>query len=355
MMQRLIKKRSHKAGLPPGTLVLVGERKAEKVKIRIFDYDEAQFEEKEAKTIEESFPFKDEPTVTWINIDGLHEVEIIEKLGSHFGLHPLLLEDVLHTDQRPKMEDYGDYIFVVLKMLYPGENRDEIEAEQVSLIFGSNFVISLQEREGDVFNPVRDRIRKSKGRIRKTGSDYLAYALLDAIVDNYFLILESVGEKIEDTEQQLATNPSPETLQYIRELKNEMIFLRKSIWPLRELINALERCESTLIHESTGAYLRDVYDHTIQIIDTVESYRDMISGMVDIYLSSISNKMNAGMKVLTIFASIFIPLTFFAGVYGMNFNYLPELEWRWGYFGFWGVVILVGGSMVVYFKRKKWL
>jgi len=355
MMQRLIRKRSHKAGLPPGTLVHVGERKAEKVKIRILDYDEARFEEKEAKTIEESFPFKDEPTVTWINIDGLHEVEIIEKLGSHFGLHPLLLEDVLHTDQRPKMEDYGDYIFVVLKMLYPGENRDEIEAEQVSLIFGSNFVISLQEREGDVFNPVRDRIRKSKGRIRKTGSDYLAYALLDAIVDNYFLILESVGEKIEDTEQQLATNPSPETLQYIRELKNEMIFLRKSIWPLRELINGLERCESTLIHESTGAYLRDVYDHTIQIIDTVESYRDMISGMVDIYLSSISNKMNAVMKVLTIFASIFIPLTFFAGVYGMNFNYLPELEWRWGYFGFWGVVILVGGSMVVYFKRKKWL
>jgi len=253
------------------------------------------------------------------------------------------------------MEDYGDYIFVVLKMLYSGENKDEIEAEQVSLILGSNFVISLQEREGDVFDPVRDRIRKSKGRIRKTGSDYLAYALLDAIVDNYFLILENVGEKIEDTEQQLATNPSPETLQYIRELKNEMIFLRKSIWPLRELINGLERCESTLIHESTGMYLRDVYDHTIQIIDTVESYRDMISGMVDIYLSSISNKMNAVMKVLTIFASIFIPLTFFAGVYGMNFNYLPELEWRWGYFGFWGVVILVGGSMVVYFKRKKWL
>ena len=355
MMSRLIKKRSGKAGLPPGTLVHVGERKAEKVKIRILDYDEAQFEEKEAKTIEESFPFKDKPTVTWINIDGLHEVEIIEKLGSHFGLHPLLLEDILNTDQRPKMEDYGDYIFVVLKMLYPGENKDEIEAEQVSLILGSNFVISLQEREGDVFDPVRDRIRKSKGRIRKTGSDYLAYALLDAIVDNYFLILENVGEKIEDTEQQLATNPSPETLQYIRELKNEMIFLRKSIWPLRELINGLERCESTLIHESTGAYLRDVYDHTIQIIDTVESYRDMISGMVDIYLSSISNKMNEVMKVLTIFASIFIPLTFVAGIYGMNFEFMPELGWRWGYFALLAVMALIGISLVLYFKRKKWL
>jgi magnesium transporter len=324
-MQRLIKKRSPKVGLPPGTLVHIGEKKVEKARITIMDYDETNLEEKEAKTIEESYPFKDKPTVTWINIDGLHEVEIIEKLGSHFGLHPLLLEDILNTDQRPKMEDYGDYIFVVLKMLYPGENKDEIEAEQVSLILGSNFVISLQESEGDVFNPIRDRIRKNKGRIRKAGADYLAYALLDAIVDNYFLILENVGEKIEDTEQQLAANPSPETLQYIRELKSEMIFLRKSIWPLRELISGLERGESTLIHESTGAYLRDVYDHTIQVIDTVESYRDMISGMVDIYLSSISNKMNEVMKVLTIFASIFIPLTFVAGVYGMNFEFMPEL------------------------------
>ena len=355
MMQRLIKKRSPKVGLPPGTLVHIGEKKVEKARIAIMDYDETNLEEKEAKTIEESYPFKDKPTVTWINIDGLHEVKIIEKLGSHFGLHPLLLEDILNTDQRPKMEDYGDYIFVVLKMLYPGENKDEIEAEQVSLILGSNFIISLQESEGDVFNPIRDRIRKSKGRIRKTGSDYLAYALLDAIVDNYFLILENVGEKIEDTEQQLATNPSSETLQYIRELKNEMIFLRKSIWPLRELISGLERGESSLIHESTGAYLRDVYDHTIQIIDTVESYRDMISGMVDIYLSSISNKMNEVMKVLTIFASIFIPLTFVAGLYGMNFEFMPELKWHWGYFALLAVMALIGISLVFYFKRKRWL
>jgi magnesium transporter len=355
MMQRLIKKRAHKAGLPPGTLIYIGERKVEKVRIRILDYDEAQFEEKEAKAIEESFPFKDKPTVTWVNIDGLHEVEIIEKLGSHFGLHPLLLEDILNTDQRPKMEDYGDYIFIVLKMLYHSDNKDEIESEQVSLILGSNFVISLQEREGDVFDPLRDRIRKSKGRIRKAGPDYLAYALLDAIVDNYFLILEKVGEKIEDTEQQLATNPSPETLQYIRELKNEMIFLRKSVWPLRELISGLERCESTLIHESTSVYLRDVYDRTIQIIDTVESYRDMISGMVDIYLSSVSNKMNEVMKVLTIFASIFIPLTFLAGIYGMNFEFMPELTWRWSYFALLGFMAIVGIFLAIYFKRKRWL
>jgi len=348
-------KRSAKIGLPPGTLIHIGERKTEKVRINILDYDEAQFEEEEAKTIEESFPFKDKPTVTWIDIEGIHQVEIIEKLGSHFGLHPLLLEDILNTDQRPKMEDYGDYIFIVLKMLYLGEANNEIEAEQVSLILGSNFVISFQEREGDAFDPVRDRIRNAKGRIRKAGADYLAYTLLDAIVDNYFIILESLGETIEETEEQLATNPNPETLQLIHALKKEMIFLRKSIWPLREVISGLERCESSLIHESTGAYLRDVYDHTIQIIDTVESFRDMISGMLDIYLSSISNKMNEVMKVLTIFASIFIPLTFVAGVYGMNFSFMPELKWQWGYFGILGVMALVGISLVVYFKRRKWL
>jgi len=354
-MLRLTKKRSAKIGLPPGTLIHIGERKTEKVRINILDYDEAQFEEEEAKTIEESFPFKDKPTVTWIDIEGIHQVEIIEKLGSHFGLHPLLLEDILNTDQRPKMEDYGDYIFIVLKMLYLGEANNEIEAEQVSLILGSNFVISFQEREGDAFDPVRDRIRNAKGRIRKAGADYLAYTLLDAIVDNYFIILESLGETIEETEEQLATNPNPETLQLIHALKKEMIFLRKSIWPLREVISGLERCESSLIHESTGAYLRDVYDHTIQIIDTVESFRDMISGMLDIYLSSISNKMNEVMKVLTIFASIFIPLTFVAGIYGMNFSFMPELKWQWGYFGILGVMALVGISLVVYFKRRKWL
>ena len=355
MVLRLLKKRSHKTGLPPGSLVYVGEKKTEKVRIRIIDYDELQFEEKEARTIEESFPFKDKPTVTWINVDGLHDVGIIEKLGSHFGLHPLMMEDILNTDHRPKMEDYGNYIFIVLKMLYPGMKKGEIEAEQVSLILGPNFIISFQEREGDVFDPVRDRIRKNKGRIRKAGPDYLAYALMDAVVDNYFLILENISEKIEDTEQQLATSPSPETLQHIRELKNEMIFLRKSIWPLRELISGLGRAESSFIQESTGVYLRDVYDHTIQIIDTVESYRDMISGMVDIYLSSISNKMNEVMKVLTIFASIFIPLTFIAGIYGMNFEFMPELGWRWGYFTLLGFMAIVGISLVFYFKRKKWL
>jgi magnesium transporter len=354
-MHRLIRKRSEKAGLPPGTLVHVGEKKAEKVKISIIDYDENQITEKEAATVEECFPFKDKPTVTWINIDGLHEVDIIEKLGNHFGLHPLLLEDILNTEQRPKLEESENYVFIVLKMIFSVDDEEETQAEQVSLILGPNWVISFQERQGDVFNSVRDRIRKSKGRIRRVGADYLAYALLDAIVDGYFSVLENIGEKIEDTEQQLTTNPSPQTLQLIRKLKNEMIFLRKSIWPLRELISGLLRLETSLVQQSTVVYIRDVYDHTIQVIDTIESYRDMISGMLDIYLSSISNKMNEVMKVLTIFASIFIPLTFFAGIYGMNFENMPELKWQWGYFGLLGFMAIIVIILVIYFKRKKWL
>ena len=356
-MPRLFMKRAkQQVGLSPGTLVHVGEKKIEKVRIRIIDYDEAHFEETEPKMVEECFPFKDKPTITWINIDGLHDIEIIEKIGKHFDLHPLVLEDIVNTEQRPKIEDFGDHIFVVLKMLYyDDKEKNQLEAEQVSLIFGSNFVISFQERLGKIFEPLRERIRKGKGRVRKLGTDYLAYALIDSIVDNYFVILEQFGERIEDTEQELATNPTAETLQTIRVFKKEMIFLRKSIWPLREVVNLLERGESSLIQESTGIYLRDVYDHTIQIIDSVESYRDMLSGMLDVYLSSISNKMNEVMKVLTIFAAIFIPLTFVAGIYGTNFTFIPEFEWQWSYFAFLLVLFLIAITMLVYFRRKKWL
>ena len=348
-------KRSEKTGLPPGTLIHIGEQKTEKVRISIIDYDETQLEEKEAQTVEECFPFKDKPSVTWINVDGIHDVTLIEQLGTHFGLHPLLLEDILNTDQRPKLEDHEHYLFIVLKMLYPDEEADEITAEQVSLILSSNFVLSFQEREGDVFNYVRDRIRNKKGRIRRAGADYLAYALIDAIVDNYFIILERLGEKIEETEEQLVANPTPDTLRTIHGLKRAMIFLRKSTWPLREVISGLERLDSPLIQESTDIYLRDLYDHTIQVIDTVENFRDMIAGMLDIYLSSLSNRLNEVMKVLTIIATIFIPLTFLAGVYGMNFRYMPELEWRWGYPVIWAVMLAILVMMVVYFRRKRWI
>jgi len=353
-MLRLTKRASKKAGLPPGTLVHVGERKVEETKITIIDYDGAQCQEKKVKTIEECFPFKDTPTVTWINIDGLHEVDIIEKLGRHFDLHPLILEDIVNTEQRPKMEDFGSYVFIVLKMLDYVQDKNEISSEQVSLVLGSNFVISFQEREGDVFNPVRERIKNGKGRIRKMGADYLAYALVDSIIDNYFAILERFGEGIEDAEEELVKMPTTETLQSIHKLKREMIFLRKSVWPLREVVSGLERGETPLVHESTRVYLRDVYDHTIQVIDTIENFRDMVSGMLDIYLSSVSNRMNEVMKVLTIFASIFIPLTFIAGIYGMNFAFMPELAWPWGYPAILVVMALAAGAMLVYFKRKRW-
>ncbi len=349
------KRRSKKTGLPPGTPVYVGERKDEKVKITVLDYDEGYFEEKELEQIEECFPFKDTSTVTWINIDGIHQIDIIEKVGRHFGLHPLIQEDIVNTEQRPKMEDFGDFIFVVLKMIYHDENEDGIKIEQVSLILGENFVISFQEREGDIFNHVRERIRKCKGRIRKMKADYLAYSLLDAVVDNYFFILEKTGEQVEGLEEKVVSEPKPETLQEIHKLKRGMIFLRRSVWPLREVISTLERGDSSLIRETCRIYLRDVYDHTIQVIDSVETFRDMLSGMHDTFLSSISNRMNEIMKVLTIIATIFIPLTFIAGIYGMNFKFMPELDWRWGYFTVWIVILFLAVLMVVFFKRKKWL
>ena len=349
------KTRSKKAGLPPGTLVHIGEKKAESVRIAVIDYDQQNFQESQVANIEDCFQFKATPTVTWINIDGLHDTSIIEKLGKHFDLHPLILEDILHTAQRPKCEDYDNYIFVVLRMLSFGDDNEVTKSEQVSLILGSNFVISFQERVGDVFEQIRDRIRNAKGRVRKMGPDYLMYALLDAVVDGYFGILEKLGENIEAMAEELVSEPTQKTLQQIHDLKRQMIFLRKSVWPLRELIGGLQRAESSLIKQDTNIYLRDVYDHTIQVIDTVESFRDTVSGMLDIYLSSISNRMNAVMKVLTIIATIFIPLTFIAGVYGMNFKNMPELEWRWGYGLVLIVMMMVVVIMLIYFKRKKWI
>jgi magnesium transporter len=355
-MPRLIKKRSEKAGLPPGTLVHIGERKVERTEIRILDYDEEHFQEVEIETVGECLPFQDKPTVTWINVQGIHEVDVLERLGDCFGLHPLTVEDILNTDQRPKVEDFGEYIYIVLRMISYNDDRDEIVTEQTSLVLGPTFVISFQEgARGHVFDPVRDRIRTGKARVRRLGPDYLAYSLVDSIVDNYFTVLERLGEDIEFLEDELVTNPRPGTLQSIHDLKREMIFLRKSVWPLREVISALERGESSLIQDSTRIYLRDVYDHTIQVIDAVETLRDMLSGMLDIYLSSISNRMNEVMKVLTIIATIFIPLTLIAGIYGMNFQYMPELQWRWAYPMVWLVMIVIGGLMLLYFRRKKWL
>lgn len=333
----------------------VGEQRHKSVKLSVIKYNGTDFQEKTVETVREALSFRDNSSVMWLNIDGVHQAEIIDQVGKSFGLHPLVAEDIASTGQRPKMEDFEDYIFVVLRMLRFDNKENETKTEQISLILGRNFVVSFQEDEGDVFDHLRERLRSNKGRIRKMGSDYLAYSLIDSIVDNYFIILETLGEAIEDIEERLVTNPTSATLQTIHDLKREMIFLRKSVWPLREVINKLERSESPLINKSTYIYLRDVYDHTIQVMDAVETFRDMLSGMLDIYLSSVSNRMNEIMKVLTIIATIFIPLTFVAGIYGMNFQYMPELGQTWSYPAVLILMLVVAMLMVSYFRKRHWI
>lgn len=344
---------SEKAGLPPGEVVFVGEQKVEQPKIHAIQYNEKDVVESDIQNISEVSNFMSKSSVTWIDIAGLHQSELIEEIGEMFKLHPLVLEDIVHTSQRPKLEEFDDYIFLVLRMFY-FQDKNIID-EQVSLILGENYVITFQEQPGDIFDPIRERIRSRKFRITKSKSDYLAYSLIDAIVDNYFVILEELGDKVELIEEDLLLTPSQDTLQEIHSLKRKMISLRRSVWPLREVVNNLDRTESSLIKKTTKIFVRDVYDHTIQVIDTIENYRDILTGMLDIYLSSLSNRMNEVMKILTIIATIFIPLTFIAGVYGMNFTYMPELKWHWGYFGVWLVMIVIAIIMLFYFRKKKWL
>jgi magnesium transporter len=355
MIERL-KKRSAKAGLPPGTLVHVGTEKVAESRMRILDYDENFVRENKEATLSECLTLRDSETVTWIDIEGLRDIPLLESLGSCYGLHPLILEDILNTDQRPKADDMESYIYVVIKMLDFDPASLEIVSEQVSIVLGRNYVISLQEgREGDLFEPLRERIRGGKGRLRKMGPDFLAYSLLDTIIDHYFLILEKFAERIEGLEEDLIQDPRPEILNQIHHLKREMIFLRKSAWPLREVVNILEKSDSPLIRPATKIFLRDIYDHAIHIIDSIETYREMLSSMLDIYLSSVSNRMNQVMKVLTVIATIFMPLTFLAGIYGMNFKFMPELAWPWGYPLVLVIMLGVGAVMVYFFKKKNWL
>lgn len=354
-MNKFFRRGGKVAGLPPGTTVYTGAKTKEKIRLTVFDYDEDSFDEKELEDFTECFPCRDSHTVSWIDVDGIHNVELLEKLGDHFGLHPLVLEDIANPWQRPKLEDYDGYLYVVAKMLAYDDQKNEIAGEQVSFVLGKRFVLSFQERPGDIFEPIRERIRSGKGRIRRMGPDYLMYVLLDTIIDQYFTILEKVGEQIEDLEETVMMDPKRETLQDIHKLKREMLYLRKSVWPLREVASSLERYESPLVHKSTQRFLRDAYDHTIQVIDAVESFRDMLSGLHDAYLSSLSNRMNEIMKVLTIIATLFIPLTFIAGIYGMNFEFMPELKWPWGYPAAWAVMILIAGGLILFFKRKGWL
>lgn len=346
-------KRSKKSGLSPGSLVHIGNTYAEKSKIIFTRYRENIFLEKEINALTAVHVEKDAPEITWISVDGLQNTELMEELGNVFSLHPLVLEDILNTNQRPKMEDYGDYLYIVLRN-FNGHGNGTLTSEQISIILGRNFVLSFREKESAIFEPVKERLAGNKGRIRKSGADYLVHALIDSIVDNYFIVLENMEEKIDVLENDIVKKTTPVMLQAIHDLRRELIILRKSLWPLREAINSLERSESQLINESTGFYFKDISDHVITVIESVENFRDMLASMLDIYLSSVNIKLNEVMKVLAIIATIFMPLTFIAGVYGMNFKHMPELEWHWGYFVVLGVMLTVALYMIHYFRKKKW-
>jgi magnesium transporter len=343
----------NKLGAPPGTIVYYGEERTDKVKITLIEYNEGEFIERDFYDLSQCLDLVDPSMVKWINVDGIHDTALVERIGKHFNIHPLTLEDIVNTNQRAKFEDYDNYVVSIMKMIY---YDSELRSEQLAVVLMEGLVISFQEvYGGDAFDLIRNRIRQGKGRIRKMGADYLAYALLDAVVDCYFTVLEKIGDKIELLEDELISEPTKETMQQLHHMKREMIFVRKAVWPMRELINNLERSETELIEPSTDVYLRDVHDHTIRVIDTVETYRDLLSGMMDIYLSSVSNRMNEVMKVLTIITTIFVPVTFIAGVYGMNFDYMPELHSKWGYPVTCLVMLAIIISLLVYFRKKKWL
>ncbi|MGB5205556.1 MAG: magnesium/cobalt transporter CorA [Eudoraea sp.] len=355
-MQKATSSRAaNKTGLAPGTIVYVGNKAKKELFIDVFDYNKDYLDEKQLKDIEEAFTYENKETITWINVNGLNHVNEIEKLGKDFELHPLIIEDIANTKQRPKLEEHEEYIFVVLKMLYFDQEQN-LKFENISFIQGSNYVLSFQEADGDVFDSVRERLRNSKGRVRSQGADYLLYVLMDAIVDNYFNLMEVMGEKIEELEENLFEEKSKNDLiQEIHNLKREILRIRRAVYPLREVVNRMDKVETSLVTEKTQLYLRDLYDHVIQVSESIDIQRELIWSLMDMYMTTISNRMNEVMKVLTIMATIFIPLTFIAGVYGMNFENIPELKFQYGYFVLWGVMVVVFLGMLYYFKRREWL
>lgn len=361
MFEHQMKWRSKKAGLPPGSYVFLGEKRQEEIQLNLMTYNETDFEFRNIEKIEDAVDYKEKTDVTWVNIYGLHDIDLLKKIETAFTIHPLVLEDVLNTTQRPKIEIYDDYVFAVIKMIYYDAEEAEISTEQISIILQNNFIICFQERKGDIFHALRERIKNSVGRIRKSQADYLAYAIMDVIVDNYFSVLEKLSDHIEMLDEEVSDNPEPEMAQKINMLKRTLLMLRKNTWPLREMIHQIARDENPQFRKSTIPFLRDLYDHTVQVIDTTENYWEMASGLKDMYMSMVSNRMNEVMKVLTIIATIFIPLSFIAGVYGMNFDTgaspfnMPELSFTFGYPLFWLLCIAIGGGLLFLFKRKNWL
>ncbi len=343
----------HNVGAPPGTLFYSGEERTDKIKITLIEYNDTEYFEEQYFDLADCLSHVKPNMIKWINVEGLHDTDLIEKLGKFYNIHPLTLEDIVHVDQRAKFEDFEHYVVAIMRMI---NYTTEVESEQLAIVLCENTVISFQEPHGgDAFDIIRNRLRTCKGRVRKLGADYLAYALMDAVVDCYFTAIEKIGDRIEVIEEEIISDSDKKSILELYRLKREMIYLRKQVWPMRDLINNMIRSETILINASSDIYLRDLSDHVTRIIDTVETYRDLLSGIMDIYLSTNANKMNEVMKVLTIMSSIFIPITFMVGVYGMNFDNMPELKTQHGYYVLWGVMLTTVIGLLVYFKRRKWL
>ena len=354
-MARFLKDRSKAKGMVPGSLVLIGRQKMDKPIIQLIQFNKNDLLEETFETFSDVKKKFQPELVNWINIYGLHDLEMIKQLGEEFKFPSLLLEDILNTDQSPKYENGETYDAFIMKILSQEEGSKRIHAEQITLVLGENYVLTLQERKGDVFDVVRERIRKCKGRVRSSGNDYLAYALMDALVDNYSILIENIGRQVEDMEDRLFKNMDSKIVEEIYQFKTELNYIRRAVRPMREFIASLLRTEDTFFQEKNIAFLKDLNDLIIQCTEAVEMYNSMTSDQLNIYNSNMSNRMNEVMKTLTIFASIFIPLTFIAGIYGMNFDYIPELKFKYGYLVFWVVILLLGGGLLIYFRRKKWL
>lgn len=347
---------SEKAGLPPGSMVHVGEAPHHETRISVLDYSKNTIDEAQINALEELEKYRDRDTITWVNVEGLNDAGLIGEMGAMFDIHPLVIEDILNTHQRAKFEEYDHYLFIVIKSLLTQTGTFNVQAEQVSILILNNFVFTFKEKHDALLTPVEQRIKTSKGRFRSLGADYLAYAILDIIIDNLFVLVDYLDDETGILEDRLvAKEPKRETLHSIQRLKRDLIHIRRNVSPIRELLAAMLRSESPLISDKTGIYLRDVLDHAVRIVESIESYRDILSSLLEIYVSSISNKMNEIMMVLTVFASIFIPLTFLTGIYGMNFEFMPELKWRWAYPALWLAFIAIPVVLLLYFRKKKWL
>ncbi|WP_347550603.1 magnesium/cobalt transporter CorA [Pseudalkalibacillus hwajinpoensis] len=351
---KLRRNRTQKKGMPPGSLVYIGEEKTEEVTVSAIEFDDQDINEYNNISLDKLKSVIDSYKITWVNVNGVHNVQIVDEISKMIGLHPLTTEDILNTEHRPKIDFFEDHLLAIVKMLDLSATDTELDIEQVSFIMMEKTVITFQEKHGDLFDPVRLQLQESKGRIRKAGSDFLFYSLLDVIFDQYLIIMDEMDDRIADLEGMIMKEPDNHSLQDINEYKNTILQLKKTVWPVREVVNKLINRKVPYIKEDISFYLQDIHDHIVQANDMVETSRGQLYGLLDVYYSSLSMKMNEIMKVLTIVSTIFIPLTFIAGIYGMNFAYMPELDWPWSYPAVWIVMIIITAIMLVYFKRKNW-